>query len=86
MLTMLSAFAQLERSFILARTHDGRMRAKAQGRKFGPKFKLNAQQTAPAGDLQREGRALREIGGLLAAMPQQFRAHYKPNNKRREIA
>ncbi|MDF0515756.1 recombinase family protein [Bradyrhizobium yuanmingense] len=36
MLTMLSAFAQLERAFILARTREGRERARAQGRRFGP--------------------------------------------------
>jgi DNA invertase Pin-like site-specific DNA recombinase len=65
MLTMLSAFAQLERAFILARTHEGRERARAQGRKFGPKFKLNEQQIAHARDLQQEGRGMREIGKLL---------------------
>lgn len=65
MLTMLSAFAQPERAFILARTHEGRERARAQGRKFGPKFKLNEQQIAHARDLQREGRGMREIGKLL---------------------
>ena len=65
MLTMLSAFAQLERAFILARTHEGRERARAQGRKCGPKFKLNEEQIAHARDLQREGRGMREIGKLL---------------------
>lgn len=65
MLTMLSAFAQLDRSFILARTKEGRERAKAQGRRCGPKPKLNEQQIAHARDLQGEGRGLREIGALL---------------------
>lgn len=65
MLTMLSAFAQLERAFILARTADGRERAKAGGRHFGPKFKLSQEQIAHARDLQGEGRGLREIGALL---------------------
>lgn len=44
MLTMLSAFAQLDRAFILATTKEGRERAKANGRRFGCKPKLNEQQ------------------------------------------
>jgi len=44
MLSMLSAFAQLDRGFILARTKEGRERAKAQGRRFCPKPKLSPQQ------------------------------------------
>lgn len=43
----------------------GAERARAQGRKFGPKFKLNEEQIAHARDLQREGRGMREIGKLL---------------------
>ncbi|WP_404558864.1 helix-turn-helix domain-containing protein [Bradyrhizobium niftali] len=62
---MLSAFAQLERAFILARTREGRERARAQGRRFGPKPKLSEQQIAHARDLLREGRGLREIGALI---------------------
>lgn len=62
MLTMLSAFAQLDG---VARTKEGNERAKAQGRRFGPKPKLNEQQIAHAQDLQREGRGLRAIGALL---------------------
>jgi DNA invertase Pin-like site-specific DNA recombinase len=65
MLTMLSAFAQLDRAFILARTKEGRERARAQGRRFGRKPKLNEQQIAHARDLQREGRGLREIAALI---------------------
>jgi DNA invertase Pin-like site-specific DNA recombinase len=65
MLTMLSAFAQLDRAFILSRTKEGRERAKAQGRRFGPKPKLNHEQIAHARDLQREERGLREIAKLL---------------------
>ncbi|MEH2560073.1 DNA invertase Pin-like site-specific DNA recombinase [Bradyrhizobium algeriense] len=65
MLTMLSAFAQLERAFILARTKEGRERARILGRSFGPKFKLSQQQIAHARDLQGEGRGLREISALL---------------------
>ncbi|WP_377829297.1 recombinase family protein [Bradyrhizobium lupini] len=65
MLTMLSAFAQLDRAFILSRTKEGRERAKAQGRRFGPKPKLSQEQIAHARDLQGEGRGMREIGTLL---------------------
>ncbi|EJN16292.1 site-specific recombinase, DNA invertase Pin [Bradyrhizobium sp. YR681] len=65
MLTMLSAFAQLDRAFILARTKEGRERAKARGRKFGRKPKLNQEQVDHAKALQREGRGMREIGKLL---------------------
>jgi DNA invertase Pin-like site-specific DNA recombinase len=65
MLTMLSAFAQLERAFILSRTKEGRERAKAQGRRFGRKPKLSPEQIAHARDLQNEGRGLREIAALL---------------------
>lgn len=65
MLTMLSAFAQLDRAFILVRTKEGRERAKSQGRRFGRKPKLSEQQIAHAQDLQREGRGMREIGALL---------------------
>ncbi len=65
MLTMLAAWAELERSFILARTYDGLVRARARGRKFGRKLKLNGDQVAHAAQLQRQGRGLREIGALL---------------------
>jgi DNA invertase Pin-like site-specific DNA recombinase len=65
MLTMLSAFAQLDRAFILSRTREGRERARAQGRKFGRKPKLSAQQVDHARTLQQEGRGMREIGALL---------------------
>jgi DNA invertase Pin-like site-specific DNA recombinase len=65
MLTMLSAFAQLDRAFILARTREGRDRARAQGRRFGRKPKLSEQQIAHERDLQGEGRGLREIGRSL---------------------
>ena len=65
MLTMLSAFAQLARAFILSRTKEGSERAKAQGRRFGRKPKLTVEQIAHARDLQQEGRGLREIGSLI---------------------
>jgi DNA invertase Pin-like site-specific DNA recombinase len=65
MLTMLCAFAQLDRAFILARTKEGRERAKAQGRRFGRRPKLSPEQIAHALDLQGEGRGLREIAALF---------------------
>ena len=57
--------AQLERAFILARTKEGRERAKALGRRFGPKPILNPEQIAHARVLQSEGRGMREIGAIL---------------------
>jgi DNA invertase Pin-like site-specific DNA recombinase len=65
MLTMLPAFAQLDRAFILSRTKEGKERAKVQGRRFGRKPKLSPEQIAQARDLQGEGRGLREIGVLV---------------------
>lgn len=65
MLTILAVVAQLERAFILARTREGRERAIAGGRRFGPPPKLSKEQIAHARDLHREGRGLREIGALV---------------------
>jgi DNA invertase Pin-like site-specific DNA recombinase len=42
MLAVLGALAEFERELISARTGEGRERAKAQGAKMGPKFKLTA--------------------------------------------
>ncbi|MGN8544857.1 recombinase family protein [Bradyrhizobium sp. 13971] len=64
MLTMLSAFARLERAFILARTKEGMEPARAQGRRFGPKPMLSEQQIAHARHLLREGHGC-EIGALI---------------------
>jgi DNA invertase Pin-like site-specific DNA recombinase len=44
MLAVLGGLAEFERDLIRARTGEGRERAKAQGVKMGPKFKLNPHQ------------------------------------------
>jgi DNA invertase Pin-like site-specific DNA recombinase len=86
MLTMLSAFAQLERAFILARTKEGRERARILGRSFGPKFKLSQQQIAHARDLQGEGRGLREIGALLGCHASSVSRALQNEKEEEEIA
>ena len=48
MLTVLSGLAEFERDLIRARTGEGRERAKAQGVKTGPKFKLTDHQIREA--------------------------------------
>jgi DNA invertase Pin-like site-specific DNA recombinase len=48
MLTMLGGLAEFERSLILARTSEGRTRAKARGVRFGRKPALTANQQAEA--------------------------------------
>ena len=48
MLTVLGGLAEFERELIRARTGEGRERAKAQGVKMGPKFKLTAHQQREA--------------------------------------
>lgn len=48
MLTMLGGLAEFERSLILARTSEGRTRAKARGVRFGRKPALTAHQQAEA--------------------------------------
>ena len=48
MLTVLGGLAEFERELILARTGEGRARAKARGVKFGPKPKLTRHQRAEA--------------------------------------
>jgi DNA invertase Pin-like site-specific DNA recombinase len=48
MLAVLGGLAEFERDLIRARTGEGRERAKAQGVKMGPKFKLTAHQQREA--------------------------------------
>lgn len=86
MLTMLSAFAQLDRAFILSRTKEGKERAKAQGRRFGPEPKLSKEQIAHARDLQVEGRGLREIGTLLDCSAATVSRALRKEQEEKEIA
>jgi DNA invertase Pin-like site-specific DNA recombinase len=65
MLTVLGGLAEYERHLILARTDEGRKRAKARGVAFGPKFKLTKHQ-------RDEARARREAGEALADIARTF--------------
>jgi DNA invertase Pin-like site-specific DNA recombinase len=55
MLTVLGGLAEFERALILARTGDGRARAKAKGVKFGRPAKLTAHQRREAMERLAEG-------------------------------
>jgi DNA invertase Pin-like site-specific DNA recombinase len=62
MITVLGGLAEFERSLILARTSDGRARAKARGVPFGRKPKLTKHQIAEALERRSNGEPLTEIG------------------------
>jgi DNA invertase Pin-like site-specific DNA recombinase len=61
MLTVLAGLAEFERSLILARTADGRARAKARGVRFGRKPTLTPHQQAEALARRAAGEALVDI-------------------------
>src|SRR5262245_57508847 len=61
-LAVLAALAEFERSMILARTDEGRARAKARGIKFGRKPKLTPHQVQEALARKNAGEPLAEIG------------------------
>jgi DNA invertase Pin-like site-specific DNA recombinase len=61
MLTVLAGLAEFERSLILARTSEGRTRAKARGVKFGRKPTLTAHQQVEALARRAAGEALVDI-------------------------
>ena len=65
MLTVLGGLAEFERSLILARTSEGRTRAKARGVKFGRKNALTLHQ-------QREALARRAAGETLVDIARTF--------------
>jgi DNA invertase Pin-like site-specific DNA recombinase len=62
MLTVLGGLAEFERELIIARTCEGRDRAKARGIRFGRKPKLTPHQAAEARARRQAGEALTEIG------------------------
>jgi DNA invertase Pin-like site-specific DNA recombinase len=62
MLTVLGGLAEFERHLILARTSDGRDRARARGVRFGRKLKLTVHQRQEALARREAGEALAEIG------------------------
>jgi DNA invertase Pin-like site-specific DNA recombinase len=62
MITILGGLAEFERSLILARTSDGRTRAKARGVRFGRKPKLTKYQIEEALQRRSNGEPLTDIG------------------------
>ena len=62
MITVLGGLAEFERHLILARTNEGRERAKARGVQFGRKLKLTKHQQQEALARRAAGEALVEIG------------------------
>ncbi len=62
MLTVLGGLAEFERHLILARTSEGRSRAKARGVRFGRKLKLTKHQREEALARREAGEPLAEIG------------------------
>ena len=61
MITVLGGLAEFERHLILARTNEGRERAKARGVRFGRKLKLTKHQQQEALSRRAAGEALTEI-------------------------
>jgi len=66
MLTVLGGLAEFERHLILARTNEGRQRAKARGVRFGRKLKLTKHQQQEALARREAGEALTEIARTYA--------------------
>jgi DNA invertase Pin-like site-specific DNA recombinase len=61
LLGVLGALGQFERSLIISRTGEGRVRAKARGVRFGRKPKLSAWQIEEARRRKSDGERLRDI-------------------------
>src|SRR5215470_18110625 len=61
LLNVLGALAQFERDLIIARTSEGRARAKAAGQRFGRKPSLTAHQQAEARERRRRGETLMDL-------------------------
>jgi DNA invertase Pin-like site-specific DNA recombinase len=66
MLTVLGGLAEFERSLILARTSEGRTRAKARGVRFGRKLALTPHQRSEALARRAAGESLVEIARSYA--------------------
>jgi len=69
MLTVLGGLAEFERELILARTTDGRQRAKARGIKFGRPPKLTAHQRREAIQRLANGETQADIARSYAVNP-----------------
>ncbi|KSZ56152.1 invertase [Rhodococcus pyridinivorans KG-16] len=65
MLTIMAAFAQLERDTMIERTRAGLAAAAANGRKGGRRPKLDRTQAARAAELRAKGMTATEIGKVL---------------------
>ena len=65
MLTVLGGLAEFERHLILARTDEGRKRAKSRGVRLGRKLKLTKHQIEEALARREAGEPLTEIGKEL---------------------
>jgi DNA invertase Pin-like site-specific DNA recombinase len=66
---VLGGRAEYERHLILARTDEGRKRAKARGVAFGPKFKLTPHQ-------RQEALARREAGETLTEIARSYKVSH----------
>ncbi|MBM4470294.1 recombinase family protein [Rhodococcus hoagii] len=65
MLTIIAAFAQLERDMMIERTRAGLTAAAANGRKGGRRPKLDSAQAARARELRDKGMTAAEVGKVL---------------------
>ncbi len=65
MVTVLAGLAEFERELIVARTSEGRARAKARGVKLGPRFKLSAEQRAYVARERARGESVRHLARIL---------------------
>jgi DNA invertase Pin-like site-specific DNA recombinase len=65
MMTVLAGIAEFERELIISRCAEGRARAKAEGQKFGPPFKLTPLQQKEAMRMIDEGQGLRQVGKIF---------------------
>jgi len=65
MLVVLAAVAKLDRATILARTAEGRARAKAKGKSLGRPHKLTKAQQAEARAMLAAGRSTHEVGEVF---------------------
>jgi DNA invertase Pin-like site-specific DNA recombinase len=70
MITILGGLAEFERTLILARTNEGRQRAKVKGVKFGRKPKLTQYRIGEAKKRLEAGESQAEIGRLFGVSHQ----------------
>jgi DNA invertase Pin-like site-specific DNA recombinase len=66
MLTVLGGLAEFERELIVARTSEGRVRARARGVKLGPKYKLTLGQRAWVAAERARGESTRHLARIVS--------------------